>query len=155
MAGWQVIQSLDEESLAKMVLLANDLYYNKKAILSDNEYDILKEFLEKQFPDNPVLKHIGAPTTTKKKKAKLPYFLASMDKIKPDTKNLEKFKGKYHGPYLISAKCDGLSGLYTTPKAPHPSFIRVEMAQVGYDISQLIPFLHLPTIKGGGESEAN
>ena len=145
--GMAVIQSLDEESLAKMVLLANDLYYNKKAILSDNEYDILKEFMEKQFPENPVLKHIGAPTTTKKKKAKLPYFLASMDKIKPDTKNLEKFKGKYHGPYLISAKCDGLSGLYTTEGATPKLYTRGN-GKVGYDISQLIPFLHLPTIKG-------
>ena len=36
-----------------------------------------------------------------------------MDKIKPDTKELEKFKSKYSGPYVISykEKLDGVSAL--------------------------------------------
>ena len=145
--GMKVIENLDEQSLGKMVILANDLYYNKKPLLTDNEYDILKEFLEKQFPNNPALKQIGAPTKTKKKKSKLPYFLASMDKIKPDTKNLDKFKKKYTGPYVVSAKCDGLSGLYTTEGEVAKLYTRGN-GKVGYDISQLIPFLKLPMIKG-------
>ncbi len=34
-----------------------------------------------------------------------------MDKIKPDTKELTRYLGQYKGPYVISEKLDGLSGL--------------------------------------------
>ena len=37
-----------------------------------------------------------------------------MDKIKPDTNVLLNWKQKYTGPYVISCKLDGVSGLYTT-----------------------------------------
>ena len=35
-----------------------------------------------------------------------------MDKIKPDTKVLNNWLKKYSGPYVLSAKLDGMSALY-------------------------------------------
>ena len=40
--------------------------------------------------------------------------MGSMDKIKPDTDALDKWKKKYKGKYIISGKLDGVSGLYST-----------------------------------------
>ena len=113
--GVAMLKRMTEDNLAGMIRAANVLYYNKKAVLTDNEYDILKEYMEGRFPDNPVLKAIGAPAN-KKKQVKLPVFMPSMDKIKADTKHLPKWKAKYKGPYIVSAKADGISGLLVTKK---------------------------------------
>ena len=45
--GVNELDSLAEKQLAKMLLMANDFYYNKKPILGDGVYDILKSFIEK------------------------------------------------------------------------------------------------------------
>ena len=139
--GIALLKRLTEKQLSDMVRMANDLYFNKQPILLDNEYDILKEYLAKRFPHNLILTSVGAPI--KKKKVKLPYFLPSMDKIKPDTKFLGKWMKKYKGPYVISAKADGVSGLLVTTGAEPELYTRGK-GDVGTDISALIPFLDIP-----------
>ena len=99
--------------------------------------------MEKKYPKNKVLDQIGAPIQDKNK-VKLPYFMASMDKIKPDTNALQKWKDKYKGPYVLSAKLDGISGLYSTENNEQKLYTRGN-GEVGQDISHLIPFLRLPT----------
>ena len=47
--GIALLKRMTEDNLAGMVRTANVLYYNKKAILTDNEYDILKEYMESQI----------------------------------------------------------------------------------------------------------
>jgi len=75
-----------------------------------------------------------------------------MDKIKPDTNALPKWKLKYKGPYVLSAKLDGISGLYSTENGEEKLYTRGN-GSVGQDISHLIPYLRLPktpdmTIRG-------
>ena len=97
-----------------MIKEANTNYYNslkeENIILTDNEYDIIKEYTEKNYPNNKIIKEVGA-TPTEKQKALLPYYMGSMNKIKPDTTSLELWKKKYDGPYVLSCKLDGISGL--------------------------------------------
>ena len=86
------LDKLEESMLVKMMEHANEQYYNEKALMNDNQYDILKEFVEKKFPKNEVLQKIGAPIIKNvKNKVTLPYFMGSMDKIKPTTNAIEKF----------------------------------------------------------------
>ena len=106
--GIDYIKSLSEAKLNKLLEEANREYYNKKPIMTDGEYDIVKEYVETAYPKNTVVKNIGAPVD--KEKVKLPYFMASMDKIKPDTGAIDKWKQTYAGPYVLSAKLDGISG---------------------------------------------
>ena len=70
----------------------------------------------------------------------------SMDKIKPDTDTLNKFKSKFSGPYVISCKLDGVSALYTTEKDKPRLFTRGD-GTYGQSIDHLIPYLNLPTEK--------
>jgi DNA ligase (NAD+) len=42
----------------------------------------------------------------------LPINMPSMDKIKPDSDALPQWRKKYKGPYVLSCKLDGVSGLY-------------------------------------------
>ena len=80
--GISVLEGLKEKELEKMIVRTNDAYYNGESpLLTDNEYDILKEFVEKKFPKNTVVQEVGAPV--EKNKVTLPYHMASMDKIKP------------------------------------------------------------------------
>ena len=78
--------------------------------------------------------------------APLPYQMWSMDKIKPDTDALPKWTKKFKGPYVISCKVDGVSGLYTT-EGPEPKLYTRGDGITGQDVSHIIPYLKLPTQK--------
>jgi NAD-dependent DNA ligase len=111
--------------------------------MTDNEYDILENYIKEKYPQNQVLKQIGAPPPTKNK-VKLPYFMGSMDKIKPDTTALNTWKTKFPGPqYILSCKLDGVSGLYTTETNTPKLYTRGD-GTYGQDVSHLIPYLNLP-----------
>lgn len=141
--GISYLDSLGETQLSNMILVANDHYYNStNVLLTDNQYDILKEYIELKFPQNQVLKQIGAPTSGKNKVG-LPYEMPSMDKIKPDSNALVKWCAKYKGPYLLSCKLDGVSGLYSTVGDAPKLYTRGD-GKVGQDISHLLPVFNLP-----------
>jgi len=143
--GIDALHGMDVEMIAAMLRLANDAYYNKSALLTDSQYDIIKEYMETKHPGHKVLDEIGAPI--EKNKVKLPYFMGSMDKIKPDTGAVHKWVARYKGPYLLSTKLDGISGLYTT-EGETPKLYTRGNGEYGQDITHLIPYLDLPKEKG-------
>ena len=142
--GITVLEQLNENQLATILRELNDAYYNEQPLLTDNEYDIVKEFIEHKYPSNQVLQDVGAPV--EKNKVKLPYEMWSMDKIKPDTNALTNWMTKYSGPYILSCKLDGVSGLYTTENKEPKLYTRGN-GKIGQDISHLIPYLRLPKTK--------
>jgi DNA ligase (NAD+) len=139
--GISGLNDFDESQLTQLLREANKQYYNNQPFLSDTQYDIIKEYIERRFPKNTVINEIGAPVD--KNKVKLPYFMGSMNKIKPDTNALEKWLLKYKGPYIVSYKLDGLSALYTTESNTFELFSRGD-GKYGQDISHLIKHLRLP-----------
>jgi len=141
--GISYLDSLSSEELTSLLTFANDMYRNEQPTMTDNEYDILENYIKEKYPQNQVLKQIGAPPPTKNK-VKLPYFMGSMDKIKPDTTALNTWKTKFPGPqYILSCKLDGVSGLYTTETNPPKLYTRGD-GTYGQDVSHLIPYLNLP-----------
>ena len=141
--GISVIEALTEQQVTDIVVVANDAYYNtKKPLLTDNEYDIVREYAEKKYPDNETIKQVGAPI--EKNKVTLPYNMPSMDKIKPDTGALLNWMGKYKGPYVLSCKLDGVSGMYTT-EGDEPKLYTRGDGTVGQDITHILRVLKLPT----------
>jgi NAD-dependent DNA ligase/DNA polymerase/3'-5' exonuclease PolX len=148
--GIDALHLLNEKELSEIIRKASKAYYNEKPILTDNQFDIIKEYIEEKYPDNEAIHEIGAPV--EKNKVNLPYTMPSMDKIKPDTKALDNWKEKYAGPYVLSAKLDGISGLYST-EGDSPKLYTRGNGKIGQDISHLIPYLKLPnteniTIRG-------
>ena len=143
--GISFLQTLNENQLTSMLNLANVLYRNSQPIMTDNQFDILQDFITDKYPANKDARQIGAPV--ERNKATLPYFMGSMDKIKPDTAALTNWCAKYKGPYVLSCKLDGVSGLYTTDGATPKLYTRGD-GKVGQDISHLIPHLRLPKTKG-------
>ena len=142
--GVSVLNDLNEQQLSYIIQEANKAYYNSQPIMNDNEFDILKEYVATKYPKNEAVLEIGAPVD--RNKVVLPYEMASMDKIKPDTNALFNWTSLYKGPYVLSCKLDGVSGLYTT-EGDVPKLYTRGNGKVGQDISHLIPYLRLPKVK--------
>jgi len=142
--GISVLEKLNEKELSNILIFANKMYYNEQPVMNDNQFDIVKEFIDKRFPSNAAVHEIGAEV--ERNKVSLPFEMASMDKIKPDTAALGTWMKKYPGPYVISCKLDGVSGLYTTT-GDIPKLYTRGNGKVGQDISHLIPHLRLPKTK--------
>lgn len=176
--GITLLETLGEKDVAKMVEEANRLYFaetqgasNQPSMpkmthegqlgaslkltpegqqpLTDAEYDILKEYMERKYPQNPVLQQVGSSIVSEKNKIALPFEMASMNKIKPDTEALTAWKRRFSGPYVVSCKLDGVSGLYIHSQIGEQQLMTRGDGRIGQDISYLIPLLHLPVIPPG------
>ena len=139
--GAQVIKKLREKTLQNILETSRDSYYNDAPLITDNEYDIIKEYMEVKYPKNVESTAIGADV--KVDKVKLPYFMGSMDKIKPDTNAIDNWKGDYSGPYVLSTKLDGVSGLYSTENDEAKLYTRGN-GKVGQDVSKFIGKMDMP-----------
>jgi len=141
---------LSVEELTHMLTEAINNYYTSEfkenTLLTDNEYDILREYILAKDPTNKVALEQHTQVKLDHTKVKLPYEMWSMDKIKPDTSALDKFKQTYKGPYVISAKLDGVSALYSTENDQAKLYTRGD-GKYGQLINHLIPYLKLPTEK--------
>jgi DNA ligase (NAD+) len=148
------ISMLKSTSLSKLQSLVDDcnaMYYNDEhsSLLTDNEFDVLKEYVDRHSAgvDKSV---IGAPiaASSAHRKVELPYLMASMDKIKPDTNALSAWKRKYKnsgGHNVVSVKLDGVSGLFSTEGGVAKLYTRGN-GRVGQDISHIIK--HIPALMG-------
>lgn len=150
--GITVLKMLSEKQLSDIIDLANNKYYcEDNPLLTDSEYDIIREYTLEKFPDNTVAKagHTQCMVEGNRQKVKLPYELWSMDKIKPTTDALEKWAKKYNGPYVVSAKLDGISALFVNSDTESKLYTRGN-GKYGQDISHLIKHLIKSKIKNSG-----
>ena len=111
--------------------------------MTDNQYDIIREYIETKYPNHPVLNEIGAPI--EHNKVLLPINAPSLNKIKPSTNELPKWQLKYKGPYVLSAKEDGATGIYSTINNENKLYTRGN-GTYGQDISQLLKYMNIPKL---------
>ncbi len=147
MGGVSVLQILNEREVEKMVKTADSYYYkHNKPLMSDSQYDILKTFAQRKYPNNEIINNGHLNIEISKDKVDLPYFMGSMEKIKPDTNALKNWRANYRGPYVVSSKLDGISALYSTENGEKKLYTRGNGLK-GLDISYLIPHLQLPDVE--------
>ena len=137
---YSFVSTTDAETLESIISYAAERYYNDVAVISDETYDFLIDTIKEIDPDNPVLKQVGAKVMSKNK-VKLPFYMGSMDKVKPsDQAVLNKWKSKFKGPYVHSDKLDGVSGLLVLENSKLKLFTRGDGYE-GTDISNLINYI--------------
>ena len=141
---YKTMSELNKKQLEDVLEYLGDEYYNKGvSLITDEEYDRLRETLIKKFGDSTILHAVGAKV--EKQKIKLPFFMGSMDKIKPDKNNLEGWKKKYDGKVCISEKLDGISALIIKKDGKKSLYTRGD-GIVGQDISHMLSFIQIGNI---------
>ena len=143
--GLSVLKKLNENQLLELLNESNKAYYNQQPFMTDNEFDIIKEYFDNNY--NKGKQKISVGASVERNKVNLPYFMGSMDKIKPDTNVLTSWIQKFNGSYILSCKLDGVSGLYSTEGEMPKLYTRGD-GKIGQDVSYLIPYLSLPKTKG-------
>ena len=98
------LEKQSTETIAKLMKDISYKYYEGNPVVSDDIFDIMKNYLVAREPTHPVLQEIGASAPGEK--VKLPYYMGSLDKIREDEKALESWKSKYPNKVIISDKLD-------------------------------------------------
>ena len=144
----------DPALLVRILKIAKNVYYNDgeglpprvirwfETNVTDNVFDRLERTLRKLQPNSSYFlpKNTGAPIkNAKARKVTLPVPMASLDKPKPDSKAFAKFILK--GPFVLSAKVDGVSLLILTKSK---KLYTRGNGTVGQDISHMWDALRLP-----------
>lgn len=151
-------EEFDADDLARVLNLAKKVYYNsgdnlpEKVVewfetkITDSVFDELEDLLREEEPNHKYFKNnTGAPVAENKstnasmRKTRLPVPMPSLDKVKPDSRDLGSFLAK--GPFVVSAKVDGVSLLILTKTK---KLYTRGNGTIGQDISYLWNDLSLP-----------
>ena len=129
------------QQLVTMLKTAADAYYNGTGEpMGDEQYDALRDELEELDPQNPFLKQIGAPVPKGQNVVKLPYKMASLNKIKPGSGAVESFASSSKvKSWVLSEKLDGISVLWDTGK--RKLYLRGD-GFTGVDVSNYAPYIN-------------
>lgn len=148
--GRQILDHLSNAQMEEFLTISENIYFNQSSdngvyvldkgneMLTDSEYDIIRETLELKYGQSrgKIGAEIGQGS-----KVELPYYMPSMNKIKPDTNALKQWKAKFTGPYCLSAKLDGISALLVFGGDEPPHLFTRGNGAVGQNISYLLPIL--------------
>ena len=109
-------------------------------IVSDQEYDNLKDELQRLDPKNKYFQRVGADIPNS---VKLPFYMGSLNKIRDNQKTINTWTKTFKGPYTIMEKLDGISALYDIEQ--NKMYTRGN-GKNGSDISYILPHIKLPTL---------
>jgi len=136
--------NLDIKELVKILKKSDKAYHDiGKPIITDTQYDLLKERLKELSPDNDYFKEIGYKPP-EKLKIKLPYYLGSQNKLKYENiKELDRWFNKYNNPqeYYINEKLDGISCLIVNDKNNNLKIYTRGDGSYGIDISNIRKYI--------------
>lgn len=105
---------IHQKELEEKIIEANRLYREGNPIMSDKEYDSMKERLEKHFPDSDILKKSIVEESVKgDRMEKLPYPMFSLEKVKTVDEIVRWAKDVWglssNDRIVITPKYDGIS----------------------------------------------
>ena len=155
-ANHQIATDMPTEDLLKIIKWADEQYYNlnlnlnSNSQLEDRVYDYIKRVygqrthmtMEKEKTMLSVSSETGVGIRpTKGRDTRLPVPLRSLDNVFMGEGDVDKWKSTHKGPYNLSAKMDGTSGLYYNGIL----YTRGD-ATVGRNISHILPYLNLPKV---------
>lgn len=157
------ISTLSTEQLTQLVKVAAFLYYNYEGGgLTDNSYDALEYHLKKKLKIKERLYEKIGSEPIERIRIKLPYFMGSLPKIKPESKELFSYLYKNvpqlsegHPPtqkqsdILISEKLDGVSCMVVYKNGKLDGMFTRGDGTIGGNVIYLSKFIKLPEKTSG------
>lgn len=135
------LKKMPNKNIVEVLEKSDEAFFNtNKTLLSDDIYDIVKEYLKKVDSKNPYLKKVGADIEFNKEQ--LPFYLGSLDKIKDSENEIQKWITKYQGNYVISEKLDGISCLLNFENGKTDLYTRGNGYE-GQNITHMLPYLNI------------
>ena len=135
----------EEQDLRERLDALRASYFNTEAEASDASYDALVCYYEKTYGKK--YRPIGATCAKDlRKKVRLPIFMGSVkSKVKGEdcAQELAKYKEKYPGPWMASAKLDGIAGQYNV-RSGHTAMYSRGDGHEGRDLSSILDYISLP-----------
>jgi DNA ligase (NAD+) len=140
-------QYFDTENIDTLIELKeylDDIYYNTgETTFSDENYDILKESIQKR---NPKYQKIGAKIREDNNRVELPFHMGSLNKIKSEDEINKWLLKNKSSEYIIEEKLDGISCLAIFENNEIKLYTRGD-GIIGADISYLSTyFKHIPSL---------
>lgn len=128
---------VEPDKLEEILLESRRKYFvGEEPDFSDKSYDTLVTILNEVKPDNQISKTIGW-----RSKDTLPFYAGSLNKVfENDIDKFTKWIKKFTGPYVITPKFDGLSGIFYVKNGKQLLFTRGD-GLTGTNISHRIPFI--------------
>lgn len=142
--------------LVNVLRIADQAYYNDgesltstvrklyQEIITDKVYDKLENILRKRDPKNKYLNKVGAETPkspsshASQRMTKLPFPMASLDKLKPYTAN--KWLDSIN-EVVVSNKVDGVSLGIISDGTGSIQLVSRGNGEIGQDVSYLLPYI--------------
>lgn len=137
-------ETIPIEQLEKLISFLSFEYYNNNELTDDSVYDYLFSILERRKPDSKILKEVGAELPPDVERKELPFLAPSLNKVKPQTRELELYLEKYKGPYVLSDKIDGDSAILHFKPPNYFKLYTRGKGVYGHDISFLRKYLNIP-----------
>lgn len=129
---------------------ADRTYYDNHKGLSvpDSVYDKIFSSFGSRFPDHPYLQNREHDIQFTKSKVELPFYMSSLDNIKPDDSTAEKWLQSHPGPYMVMDKADGISMAISFVNGEAYAYTKYSTGggRYGLDVSRLLPHLRLPDV---------
>lgn len=136
----EFVSTHDDNALKKVIMEANERYRKGNSIISDSVYDFIVEAWENMT--NKKWTVVGHNPT--ENKVALPIHMGSLDKIKPGTGGLIRWK-KGRNSFTISDKLDGISILLEySPNCVKPKVFTRGNGTIGCDASRIAPYVGFP-----------
>lgn len=133
------------DRLSNILISLSNYYYNTgETQIDDNIYDIIEDVLKERDTTGKYMKIIKESTKIKND-SKLPFPMPSLEKIKHNTDTLSKWLLKYEGPYVISDKLDGMSGMLHIANGIKKLYKKTT-PEYGTNISSLMRYMNMPKI---------
>ena len=114
-----------------------------RSLVTDEQYDILKDYIAENWPRDPYLRAIGHKPSERTETVDLPVSMPSMDKLKPGDKKLSQFLANLRVA-IISDKLDGISLLLEYKNGRLFRCYTRGDGKEGQDVSGIIPALRAP-----------
>ena len=136
------LESNTNQKLLELKSYFDNIYYNTDITgISDEKYDLIVDTIKTRDPDYHST--IGHTVREGENRVRLPYWLGSMDKIKPEDVNIIT-RWILKNPaekYIIETKLDGISALFIFKNTEKKLYTRGD-GIVGADISYLTEYIN-------------